>query len=202
MIDRGGFEGYLPVPTEFVLDVHVSAGRATADSVVGLVRVHHGYVWRLCRRLGLSESDSDDVVQQVFIIAAGRLADIQAGRERSFLYGVALNVIAKWRHAHVRRREDGEEALDELESGAESLDDLSDQRRARRLLDAVLQTLPGELRVVFVLYEIEQQTVSEIAEALALPVGTAASRLRRARELFQAELGRLEARRRFQGERR
>jgi RNA polymerase sigma-70 factor (ECF subfamily) len=164
-----------------------------------LAQAHFVYVWRLCRRLGLSESDADDAAQQVFIAAASRVSDIRAGRERAFLYGVAVNVVARSRHARARLREAGEIDLDALESELPSVEDLSDQRAARALLDRVLDTMSLELRAVFVLYEIEEQTVAEIAETLAIPQGTAASRLRRAREDFAARLARLEARRRFSG---
>lgn len=167
-----------------------------------LVEQHFGYVWRLCRRLGLSESDSDDAAQQVFIIASRRAPDIAAGRERAFLYGVAANVVAKSRHAYARRRETSHDDLDALEAELPALDELSDQRKARDMLDAVLAAMTLELRVVFVLYEIEELTVAEIAATLELPAGTAASRLRRAREDFSARLARLEARGRVEGAKR
>jgi RNA polymerase sigma-70 factor (ECF subfamily) len=59
--------------------------------------------------------------------------------------------------------------------------------------------MPEELRVVFVLYELEELSTPEIAELCELPLGTAASRLRRAREDFEQRVARLEARRRFSG---
>jgi len=164
-----------------------------------LARAHFAYIWRLCRRLGLSASDADDAAQQVFITAARRTADIRVGHERAFLYGVTVNVVAKSRHARARLREAGDIDLDALESELPSVEDLSDQRTARALLDRVLDSMSLELRAVFVLYEIEEQTVAEIAETLAIPAGTAASRLRRAREDFAARLARLEAQRRFSG---
>jgi RNA polymerase sigma-70 factor (ECF subfamily) len=177
-----------------------SAGESPAGTVAPeLAQAHFGYVWRLCRRLGLSESDADDAAQQVFITAARRISDIRAGRERAFLYGVAVNVVAKSRHARARLREAGDVDLDTLESELPSIEDLSDQRAARALLDRLLDAMSLELRAVFVLYEIEEQTVAEIAETLAIPLGTAASRLRRAREDFAARLARVEARRRFSG---
>jgi RNA polymerase sigma-70 factor (ECF subfamily) len=58
------------------------------------------------------------------------------------------------------------------------------------VLDRLLGTMELELRTVFVLYEIEQLSRAEIAELLAVPAGTVASRLRRAREDFEARLGR------------
>jgi RNA polymerase sigma-70 factor (ECF subfamily) len=57
--------------------------------------------------------------------------------------------------------------------------------------------MPLELRAVFVLFELEQIKVAEIATMLGIPEGTAASRLRRAREHFQDAVRRLEARRGF-----
>jgi len=174
--------------------------QAGADEWVGaLVRDHFAYVWRLCRRLGLPEADADDAAQQVFITASRRVADIRPGSERAFLYGVAVNAAAKWRETRARRREEPETELERMEAALPSAEELLDRRNARVLLDALLDAMPLELRIVFVLYEIEQQTAPEIAEALEIPLGTVASRLRRAREDFAARLARLEARRRFGG---
>jgi RNA polymerase sigma-70 factor (ECF subfamily) len=54
--------------------------------------------------------------------------------------------------------------------------------------------MPLELRTVLVLFELEQLTKNEVAELLELPVGTAVSRLRRAREEFRSQLKRRNAR--------
>ena len=51
---------------------------------------HHDFIWRLIRRLGLSRGAADDAAQQVFLVAAERILDIQVGRERAFLFGTAL----------------------------------------------------------------------------------------------------------------
>ncbi|MFT3771354.1 MAG: sigma factor-like helix-turn-helix DNA-binding protein [Minicystis sp.] len=53
--------------------------------------------------------------------------------------------------------------------------------------------MPLDLRAVFVLFELEQATMAEIAAMLDLPPGTVASRLRRAREHFQAAARRIAA---------
>lgn len=52
------------------------------------------------------------------------------------------------------------------------------------MLDEVLGELPHDLRTVFVMCEVEEVTMSEVAVALGIPAGTVASRLRRAREAF------------------
>jgi RNA polymerase sigma-70 factor (ECF subfamily) len=67
------------------------------------------------------------------------------------------------------------------------------------LLDEALESLDTPHREVFVLFEIEQMTREEVAEALRIPPGTVASRLRKAREAFRAAAERLQARTRRLG---
>lgn len=64
----------------------------------------------------------------------------------------------------------------------------------RRALDQLVEVWPDEIRTAFVLFELEGLSVPEIAELTDTKQGTVASRLRRARELFQAGVKRLRAR--------
>jgi RNA polymerase sigma-70 factor (ECF subfamily) len=164
-----------------------------------LVDAHFRFVWRLLRRLGLAEADADDVAQQVFVVASNKLDAVIAGSERGFLYRTAVHLASRFRRARGRRREDPSDDLERMSSPEPDLEELVDRRRARELLDDVLQHLPDDQRTVFVLFEIEQLTSVEIAGVLELPLGTVASRLRRAREQFQAELTRRTARDNFRG---
>ncbi|HEX6272894.1 MAG TPA: sigma-70 family RNA polymerase sigma factor [Polyangiaceae bacterium] len=204
MIDRTTARGYTEVVAEqrsALMDPAVSDGLpATSASglrqsdVSELVRTEFRFVWRLLRRLGLPEGDADDAAQQVFLVAAQRFADLLPGRERSFLYTTALHVALKTRRSVERRREDLGAEVEPDPDGAPSIEDLLDRRRARELLDSLLDTLPLDLRAVLVLHEIDELSAAEIAEVIGVPVGTAASRLRRARELFGERLRRFEAR--------
>lgn len=56
------------------------------------------------------------------------------------------------------------------------------------IVDAILATMPCEPREVFILYEINGYSAKEIADALAIPTGTVASRLRIARAQFEARV--------------
>jgi RNA polymerase sigma-70 factor, ECF subfamily len=172
---------------------------SSPQRIAGLVRKHYAFVWRLLRRLGLREGDADDAAQQVFLAASGRLSSVEPARERSFLYGVALNVGARARRSLVRRREEPLEAASEREAHEPNAEQALEQRQARAQLDQLLGEMPEELRVVFVLFELEELSTPEIAELCEIPVGTAASRLRRAREDFEERAARAEARRRFSG---
>jgi RNA polymerase sigma-70 factor (ECF subfamily) len=140
-------------------------------------------IWRLLRRLGVPADAISDATQQVFLVTAERLDDISENSERSFAFGTALRIARG-----MRRRSARELPSDDHEMRASSLpgpDELSDQKRARELLDRVLDEMPIELRSVFILFELEGLRSPEIAELAGVPLGTVASRLRRARERFR-----------------
>jgi RNA polymerase sigma-70 factor (ECF subfamily) len=164
-----------------------------------LVRAELEWVWRLLRRVGLSSADADDATQQVFIVASRRAEEVLAGRARPFLYGTAIRVAANVRRSLRRRREVPSELLPTSGASELCLDELLEQRRARALLDELLARMPAELRRVLVLAEIEQYTAQQIAELEALPTGTVASRLRRARASFYELLEREQHRNPFAG---
>lgn len=146
---------------------------------------HFETVWRSLRRFGVSESLADDAAQRVFLAFAHRLAVIQRGRERPYLIGIAARIAANVRRQQARSREEPSESLDEAPSSARDPESLLLEQQRRRRLDEALSTLPELQRQVFVLYELEGFTMREIASALEIPLGTAASRLRRAREAFE-----------------
>jgi RNA polymerase sigma-70 factor (ECF subfamily) len=170
------------------------AAKPEAMDLRSLFERHYASMWRLLRRLGVSADQVDDATQELFWVAARRLSDIQPGREHSFLYGVALRIAA----SQVRRQkaamplaEVGQVPL--MVDDRPSPEDQLAERQARRLLDDVLHRMPGDLRTVFVLFELEGLEVRQIAELQEIPVGTASSRLRRAREEFSAITKRLRA---------
>jgi RNA polymerase sigma-70 factor (ECF subfamily) len=160
-----------------------------------MVDAHHDFVWRSLRRLGVASGDVDDGAQRVFSTAARKLASIRPGSERSFLFQTSLRVAADSRRTQRRRREVGEVAEDEQPADhAPNGEELLDLRRARDHLDRILDGMSLELRAVFVLFELDERTMAEIAELLDLPVGTVASRLRRARAEFRSKANSIPAR--------
>jgi RNA polymerase sigma-70 factor, ECF subfamily len=156
-----------------------------AARVRSAVDEHHHTVWRALRRLGVAEDVADDAVQRVFMVFTRRADAVPIGKEKTFLLGVALRVAHETRRRRGVRLELAEDdALAAVPAETPSPDDDLDARRARATLDAILDAMPIELRGVFVLYEIEEMTMADIAHAMQIPAGTVASRLRRARELF------------------
>lgn len=159
-----------------------SHGRA--PQVERLIVKHFRLIWRFAQRLGLQPADAEDVALRVMCIAANRIADIAEGSERAFLVNTTRFVVAKLRKARERRPETLEDDLSELAAERTDVDEIADQRRALAQLDRILLELPDDLRTIFVLFEIEGFSQSEIGTALGIPQGTVASRIRRARARF------------------
>jgi RNA polymerase sigma-70 factor (ECF subfamily) len=186
--------GLLSDATGLVAPALRSSAHARLESIVS---TEFDFVWQLLRRLGLSRPDADDATQQVFMILARRLSTIESGRERAFLYGTTRRVFANTRRGLRRRREANEDAAGDTAAEDNAPDELVEQGRARALLDALLGELPEPLRRVLVLAEIEGLSAPEIAALEAIPLGTASSRLRRARDAFRELLASVQSRNPF-----
>ena len=152
---------------------------------------HFDFIWRSLRRFGLAEDRADDAAQQVFVVASRKLDTIQIGSERSFLFGTAMRVASDVRRSAAYRREIAHPDPGADLPGGLRPDEELERERARATLDSVLAAMDLDLRSVFVLFEMEEMTMPEIATLLAIPTGTVASRLRRAREEFQGKVARL-----------
>jgi RNA polymerase sigma-70 factor, ECF subfamily len=161
------------------------------DPASRFVREHFTFVWRVLRRLGLGPADADDAAQRVMMVATQRLGDIQLGRERAFLYRTSSFIVARERKSRRRRLEDETSQLDRERHPGADPEALLSERRALERLDAILESMSSDLKAAFVLFEIEGMSKEEVAEALDIPAGTAASRLRRARQDFARRAHRL-----------
>jgi RNA polymerase sigma-70 factor (ECF subfamily) len=147
---------------------------------------HFACVWRTLRRLGVPDCCLDDAAQDVFIVVHRRLGEFE-GRStlKSWLFGIARRVA----HDHRRRiaRKGRTEELPETMADPRAATPATEaeRREAVRVLYALLATLDDDKREVFVLAELEQMTVPEIADAIGANINTAYSRLRAARASFE-----------------
>jgi RNA polymerase sigma-70 factor, ECF subfamily len=177
----------------FLVPKEGEAAEAAAGAAIHRARLermftaHHVLVWRTLRRRGLDPETAADATQQTFLIAAERLGDIASGSERAFLIGTALRVgyaigrkVLRW------------QLEDDMDRHAADVGNLADAQSAIELCDLVLSKVDPALAEVFVLFELDGFSSIEIAKLLEIPVGTVASRLRRAREQFRAGAGRIE----------
>ncbi len=158
---------------------------AQVPAFAEVFRQHAPFVWRALRRLGVAEADVEDVCQEVFMVVTRKLGSFE-GRSalRTWIYGICARTASDYRRRAVRR----EIATEEVPVGG--VDGQQDrallEKEARRTLDRILDQLDEDKRAVFVLYEIEELTMADVAEALACPLQTAYSRLHAARRIVEA----------------
>jgi len=158
---------------------------------------HAPLVWRALRRLGVADADVDDVCQQVFMTIDRRLEGF-AGRSAlsTWIYGICVHTASAHRRRHRRRREELMAAPPEVATDPPQVREL-ERRHAFAVVDEVLEALDEDKRAVFVLYEIEELAMKEVAEALGCPLQTAYARLYAARRQFEASMRRAELQGRF-----
>jgi RNA polymerase sigma-70 factor (ECF subfamily) len=150
------------------------------------------YVARTLRCLGVREHELDDACQEVFVVVHRRLSELASPAAlRAWLYGICLRKALAQRRAAARRREDGIHE-DTRRVDADQEESVERRERLTRAL-AILDALSDEKRAVFVLYEVEQLTMSEVADVVGCPAQTAYARLYAARREVEASLKRLRA---------
>lgn len=172
---------------------------AVAHAVPSFAEVYRDYaafLWRALRRLGVREADVEDVCQEVFLVVHRKLGDFaHRSSLRTWLYSIAIRCAADYRRrAHVKREAPTSDVLD-ASMDAPQPASVAD-RQARIVLDEILDTLDEAKRAVFVLYELEELTMAEVAEAVCCPLQTAYSRLHAARDAFEAAVKRHQAKER------
>ncbi len=152
---------------------------------------HASYVCQVVRRLGVPERDVEDVAHDVFVAVHRRLGDFEPSLPlRPWLFGIAYRVAAAYR----RRRSNRDQVMDAMPEAideAPAADEHIDAAQKRTLFLRALDALGEERRAIFVLHEIDGVPIPQAATLLNLPLNTAYSRLRLAREDFIAAARRL-----------
>lgn len=163
---------------------------AFADVYTG----HVAFVWRSLRRLGVREADCDDAAQEVFLVVHRKLAAFLGPSPiRTWLFAICLRVASDHRRRAAARRELVGERVPDQAMAAPQPEALA-RAQARALLDGILDRLDDDKRAVFVLYEIEQLCMNEVAATVGCPLQTAYSRLHAARKQVDEGVRRLHLR--------
>ncbi|MDD9936127.1 MAG: RNA polymerase sigma factor [Myxococcales bacterium] len=167
-------------PASLAADGHLSA----AD----LFKQYARFVASFLIRMGISRADLDDVMQEVFLVAH-KMGGYSPGpaKPTTFLANIAFR--AATTHRRKGKVRSFVYANEELVGGAagETADPerSTDNQQRLELLQRCLDRLDDDKRAIFVMAEIQGETVVSIASGLGIPVDTAYSRLRAARKLFR-----------------
>jgi RNA polymerase sigma-70 factor (ECF subfamily) len=159
----------------------------SARELEALYQQHFAFVWRTLRALGVQPASLDDAVQEVFLVVHRRGKDFE-GRSavKTWLFGIAFRVAANFRR-NVQRRS-AEPLPAELRADAPDPEQIATRAEAVRFVEEFLTTLDDHLRAAFTACVLEEMSAPAAAEALGVNVNTLSSRVRIARERFNAAL--------------
>lgn len=165
---------------------------ATPKSFRAIFDTELSFVWNALRRFGVAERDLEDVAHEVFVVVDRKFAEIDPSRPlRPWLFAIAFRTASDYRkRAHRRYESLAGEDVDRADP-RERVDDVLARHQERNLARRALLEVPEERRAVLVLHDFEETSMQDIATALDIPLKTAYSRLRVAREEFVAAARRL-----------
>jgi RNA polymerase sigma-70 factor, ECF subfamily len=164
-----------------------------ADSAQGtfadVFRTYAVYVLTLLRRLGVREADVEDVAQEVFVVVHAHLAGFE-GRStlKTWISGICVRKVSEYRRKAHRKREVMLAVVPERESLSNQQEQALEQKQQAALLQQGLSRLTDKQFEVFVLYEIEELSMAEVAQAVGCLRVTAYTRLHAARHTMRAFL--------------
>lgn len=162
--------------------------RCRAGDAVSWQRLYDAqfeFVQRICRRLGTPDSELDDSVQDVFIVAFKKLDDFTEGRVSTWLYRIAANIVSgRHRRRRIRKTLLGLFGAAPPEP-VRPVDRDYDAREAQAQVAGVLESMAPKKREVFALFELEGLSGDEIAERIGCKVETVWTRLHYARADFE-----------------
>lgn len=169
----------LSAPSESAPEERARAPRLDFAEVF---REHGEFVLRSVRRMGVPASDVEDVAQNVFLVVHRHIATYEGrGSVKAWLFAIVRRAVAD--HRRSKRRRPEIPTLDPPVGSVEAASEAElDRLRERALLDRALDALDDDKRAVFVLYELEQMSMAEVAAAVGCPLQTAYSRLYAARD--------------------
>lgn len=189
----------VPVPVAGSQDPAEGPVRSSIESVPRtpeqVFERYFDFVWRNARRMGVREEDVDDAVQEVFLVVHRRFESFE-GRSsiETWLFSILVNVVQHFRRARARHlnRVDALTLLGEVTTRAVSgPDHLTTQRQEAEILNRLLDELDDDKRAAFVLVELEERSVPEVAKLLDQNVNTVYSRVRAARLELERAIARL-----------
>ena len=158
-----------------------------------IYRSEFPYVWKTLRRLGAPAQDLEDLAHDLFVVVYRHLSDFDPDRPlRPWLFGIAVRVVADFRRSPRSARELLGEIAEPVD-GAPSPHERLVGTEARAVLMKALDGLDLDRRAVFVMHELDEIPVPEIASTLGIPLNTAYSRLRLARVDVAAAIQRFRA---------
>lgn len=165
--------------TEKELARRIEAGEP--DAAEAFAREHYPAVLRLAYRLSGQKEDAEDIAQETFLVARQKISTFRGGSTlRTWIHRIALNEYRQWRR---KRR-----PLPLVDHDQPMQDHAIHSFETGHVLAKAMQNIPEKQREAFVLFEVEQLSMNEVAHVLGVPTGTAKARVFYARQNLRNQL--------------
>lgn len=172
------------------MDARTASTGLRKDQFTALFRAEYGYVWGTLRRLGVNERDAEDIAHEIFMRVYDKLDDYDPARPaKPWLFAFTYRAASDYRKAARHRVE----VMDEHDApaSAPTAEQALERMDQSRLVAEALECLDFDRRSVLVAFELDDIPMKAIAETTGVPLFTAYSRLRLARDDFRAAVERL-----------
>lgn len=174
-------------PRAASLSEGAEAKEALDASIEPFYREHQDFVWRNARRLGCADEWVDDAVQEIFLVATRRLAELdREANVRGWLFAIVVRVAQRMQRDRGRYRARLQRYSET--QGQQHTASPEGQRAAADQLRLLLGQLDAARRAIVILVELEGMTSAEVSRVLGIPHGTVDSRLRSARKQLAESL--------------
>jgi len=180
---------------EHALVARIVGGDAAAFEIV--MRRHNGALFRTARAILRDDADAEDALQEAYLAAYRNLGAFRGDAQlATWLTRIVINqalgrLRARRRDNLVELHDDaagdeGEDAMDETPAASPETGAMRAQ--LRRLLEREIDALPLAFRTAFMLREVEEMPIDEVAASLEIPAATVRTRVFRARAMLRAAL--------------
>ncbi|MEJ0035232.1 MAG: sigma-70 family RNA polymerase sigma factor [Gammaproteobacteria bacterium] len=175
--------------------MHTEPSKNRLRDFSALVSEYRKPLYRFVLRHIGQPADAEDIAQQTFVEAYKALATFRGDSELStWIYGIAMNLVRNYlnRAPHRVRKFESDQVLESLPADSDGPDAVVQRMELLTRLYAEVGALSADLQQTFLLIAIEGRSYEEVAQLLAIPIGTVRSRLFRAREVIKNRLPELQ----------
>lgn len=148
-------------------------------------------VYSFCMYMTRDKDDADDLYQQTFLVAFEKNEIEEGWNPKSYLITIAANLWNNTKRKRLRRAANSnmvyleDDSIEQLPDTGESVEDSVIHKEEEEKLRKLVDKLPEKMRIVIVMFYMEEMSIEDIALALGIPEGTVKSRMNKARKILK-----------------
>ncbi|MDE7417961.1 MAG: RNA polymerase sigma factor [Lachnospiraceae bacterium] len=147
-------------------------------------------IYSFCKHLTNNPLEADDLYQDTFLMVIELKEKIEySNNPKSYLLSIALRIWKNKKRKFAWRKRIADVRYIDMDESAElSLEDSITIKEKDESIRMAVNRLPEKLKIVVLLFYMEDLQTAQIAETMKIPIGTVLSRLHRARKILKKEL--------------